>query len=405
MTDTEVLRFIRTQLEKEGVSWGSEQELFEMLIPGESWDKYKTNWDNWKHQRVSNLNRSPNIRTAISQTLKFSPDVWNKHIDIEQKRILRECIQKFVTPGKNIDLSSLIPATHPITEAQETLIQKVIDVHRKDEVDLLNEHLNYLQPSFETQSFLLKLIPILYDQGHYDFLHTNAFPSLLAHNKTDIQVKILMAHTLGSLSEPKHLEAAKLLEVIPSNDDTHLIDLKTATISNVRRLELSKPDLSKEKLSEILTVMIHFYHDTFTTNEIHHYYPGINLAYVLYQYTSIFPGQEHTCPLSIQEIYQLSKKSIEKELKNKDLEAQYYAKISELELMLLLNNRDNVESELYLLLEKTQPPYSTVERTIRQMELFIEISKRFSIEKHDGVILEIEHFIEILRGYIQSVQA
>ena len=126
MTDTQVLGFIRTQLEEEGLSWESEQELFEILIPNEDWTKYKTNWDNWKHQRVSNLNRSPNIRTAISQTLKFSPDVWNKHTDIEQKRIVRECIEKFVTPGKNIDLSSLIPNTHSITETQKNLIQKVI---------------------------------------------------------------------------------------------------------------------------------------------------------------------------------------------------------------------------------------------------------------------------------------
>jgi hypothetical protein len=399
MTDTQLLGFIRTQLSEEGVTWESEKELFDMLVPDEDWAKYKTNWDNWKHQRVSNLNRSPNIRTAISQTLKFSPDIWNKHTDIEQKRILRECIKKFVTPGKNIDLSSLIPKAHPITENQENLIQKVIDVHRKDEINLLNEHLDYFNPIFETQSFLLKLIPVLYDQGHYDFLHTHTFPALLTHHQADTQIKILMAHTLGSLTEPKHLEAAKLLDVIPAEKDAHIIDMKTAAISNVRRFELHKPDLSKEKLAEILDVLIQYYHDTFTTNEIHHYYPGINLAYVLCQHNTIFPEREHNCPLSIQEIYQHSKTSIEKELKNQDKESQYYAKISELEFKLLLNH-SNIEPELYVLLEEIQSPYATVERTIRQMELFIALHTKLST-KNDKLIQNFEQFVNILKDYLE----
>jgi len=401
MTDTQLLGFIRTQLAEEGVRWKSEQELFEMLIPDEKWEEYKTNWDNWKHLRVSNLNRSPNIRTAISETLKFSIDIWTKPTDNVQKSILRECIEKFVTPGKNIDLSSLIPATHPITEDQETLIQKVIDVHRKDEIDLLNEHLDYFQPSFETQSFLLKLIPVLYDQGHYDFLHIHVFPALLTHHQADTQIKILMAHTLGSLTEPKHLEAAKLLDIIPSENDTHIIDMKTAAISNVRRQLLTDQNLTKEQLAEILDILIRYYHATFTTNEIHHYYPGINLTYVLYQHDTFFPGREHSCPLSIQEIYQLSKPSIGKELQNQDKEAHYYAKISELEFKLLLHH-NNIEPELYLLLEETQPPYATVERTIRQMELFVELISRFTKE-NNTVIKEIEKIINILEGYANNL--
>jgi len=292
MTDTETLQFIRTQLLEEDVTWESEQILFEMLIPGEDWNEYKTNWDNWKHLRVQNLRRSPKIRAAISKTLKFHMDVWDKHSSSDQQRIIRQCIQKFAVPGKDIDLSSLIPATYPITESQKALIQKIIDVHRKDEIDLLNEYLDYFNPIFETQSFLLKLIPVLYDQGHYDFLHTHTFPALLTHHKADTQIKILMAHTLGSLTEPKHLEAAKLLDVIPAEKDAHIIDMKTAAISNIRRFELYRPNLSKEKLAEILDVLIHYYHDTFTTNKIHHYYPGINLAYVLYQHDSFFPEKK-----------------------------------------------------------------------------------------------------------------
>jgi len=398
MTDTQLLGFIRTQLAQEGVVWESEQELFKILVPGEDWNKYKTNWDNWKHLRTANLNRSHNIRIAISKTLKFSIDLWTKPTDFEQKRVLRECIEKFVTPGKNIDLSSLIPATHPITEDQETLIQKVIDVHRKDEIDLLNEHLDHFQPSFETQSFLLKLIPVLYDQGHYDFLHIHVFPALLTHHQADTQIKILWAHTLGSLSKPRHLEAAKLLDVIPLEEDTHIIDMKTAAISNVRRYELHKTGLSKEKLAEILDILIHFYYDTFTINGLHHYYPGINLAYVLYQHDAFFPEKEHTCPLSIQEIHQHAKPSIKNELKNQDKEAHYYAKISELEFKLLLNH-GNIEAELYLLLEKTQPSYATVERTVRQMELFVELDNRFSTIANKS-IQNLEQSIEILKGYI-----
>ena len=402
MTDTGLLKFVRTQLEKEGITWKSEHELFKMLIPDENWDKYKTNWDNWKHLRVNNLNRSPNIRVAISKTLKFPMELWDNYTDSEQKRVLRQCIQKFSLPGKNIDLSSLIPDTHPITEFQETLIQEVIDGHRKDEIKLLNKDLDYFQPTFETQSFLLKLIPVLYDQGHYDFLHSHVFPALLTHHQAETQIKILMAHTLGSLTEPKHLEAAKLLDVIPSKNNTHIIDMKTAAISNIRRFELHRPDLSKEKLAEVLDVLIHYYHDTFTTNEIHHYYPGINLAYVLYQHNTFFPEKKCSSSLSLQEIYQLSKPSLGKELLSQDKEAHYYAKISELEFKLLLNH-GNIEPELYLLFEETQPSYATVERTMRQMELFVELSNRFIKNNYESM-QRIKQVIKILNDYITISQ-
>jgi len=209
-----------------------------------------------------------------------------------------------------------------------------------------------------------------------------------------------MAHTLGSLTEPKHLEAAKLLDVIPPENDAHIIDMKTAAISNVRRFELHRPDLSRGNLAEVLDILIRYYHDTFTTNEIHHYYPGINLAYVLYHHNTIFPEEEHSCPLSIQEIYQLSKKSIGKELNHPDKESQYYAKISELEFMLLLN-RDNVESKLYLLLE-TQPSYVTVERTIRQMKLFVGLNFQFAKDTNNSMMEKVEQSIKLLEGYLST---
>ncbi len=77
------------------------------------------------------------------------------------------------------------------------------------------------------------------------------------------------------------------------------------------------------------------------------------------------------------------------------------SKISELELLLLLN-RDNVESKLYLLLEETQPSYSTVERTIRQMGLFVEIIKRFSIKGDYIVAPKVDKVISILDGYLNT---
>jgi hypothetical protein len=400
MTHTKILGFIRDELQREGIRWQSEEELFHMLVPDEAWHKYKTSWDNWKHLRVRSLNRSPNITAAISKTLHFDISVWSMASAENQKELIRKGIQKFVAPGKDIDLSSLIPKAHSITREQAVLIQKVIDVHRKDELDLLEDYLDYFQPVFETQAFLLELIPILYDQGHYDFLHTYAFPALLTYNKEDIQIKILMAHTLGSLTHPKHLEAAKLLDVIPIENDAYIIDIKTATISNIRRYELHKPDLSKEKLDDILTILIHYYHDTFTTNKTHHYYPGINLAYVLCQYETFFPKKEHSCPLSIQEVYHLAKPSIKKKLYSEEKEAYYYAKISELEFKLLLGH-SNIEPELYVLLEKIRPPYATVERTIRQMELFIEIREKFSTLNNKS-IQKVKQFTEILREYLKS---
>ena len=209
-----------------------------------------------------------------------------------------------------------------------------------------------------------------------------------------------MAHTFGSLTKPKYLEAAKLLDTVESNSNDQLIDLKTAAISNIKRDILSNHEIDIHELQSAFKILLRSYAGIYKKTENSHYYPGINLMYIAKLNATIFPDDSNASDL--QQIYHDCMPSIKHDKSEKNLELRYYAWMSELEFMLLLDHKD-VQSEMYLLLDEIHPPYALVERTLRQMEFFTDIAKRFIDVEINSVMMGFKNIIEILEGYLESL--
>ncbi len=385
-----MISYIRKQLLKEGIIWKSEKELFEMLVKDEPWEKYRSNWDSWKNQKVQYLRKSFHILVKISDTLGFDSSLWNSRNEAIQKEEIRKAIKRYKNLQSTIDLSDLMPPDPPVSLQQKEILEKIENIYLENIEKFLDNYPHFFTPVSENQNFLLKLAQILYKKGIYDFIDQKIFPSLLPHSRAKPKTRILMAHTFGSLSNPKYLEAAKLLETIAYECNKELIDLKTATISNLRREIIKNKKVNKE----VIDTLKRHYERVYQKSQTPHYYPGINLAYFLKIEDILFNKNSNS--QKIEEIFFECKESINED-KSKDEEARYYAWISEIEFMLLLEYK-NIDTEIYLLLEELNPPSDRVKRTLRQLNFFINLIKEAKTPLAENFI-QVKY---ILNSYLEN---
>ncbi len=393
MTHTEMLEFIRMELAREGVVWKSEKELFQMLVKDEPWEKYRSNWDSWKNKKVQYLKKSFHILIKIANTLGFDPSVWDNRNEAVQKSEIRKAVRKYCKAKDTIDLSALMPPDPPLTEKQKRVLREIERVSNDKAAEFLELYPELFSSVTENQTFLLRVTEILYMRGLYDFLDERVFPSLLPHNRADPKVRIVMAHTFGSLSKPKYLEAAKLLETIKSDSDEELIDLKTSVISNIRREILTKEEISEEEIKSSLEILGRYYKDIYEKGDEAHYYPAINLAYILKIYESLF--FEKMFAYDVDRLYKECKNSVEIDKSKKEKDLRYYAWMSESEFKMLAGKR--VSEEIYLIFEELKPSLFLIDRTLRQMEFFKKLIVR-SPKRWDN-LPELFRVMEILREY------
>jgi hypothetical protein len=83
-------------------------------------------------------------------------------------------------------------------------------------------------------------------------------------------------------------------------------------------------------------------------------------------------------------------------LKTDKTHHDYYITMSNFEFKLLLGN-DKIRSQIENFLEGEKPHHSLVERTLRQMKLFVD----FTHQSNHEVIAIFKESIEVLEGYIQ----
>ena len=80
-----------------------------------------------------------------------------------------------------------------------------------------------------------------------------------------------------------------------------------------------------------------------------------------------------------EELYANAKPSMEKDKKSKKQETVYYARVSELEFLLLLG-RENALREMESMLARLTPSVTLVERSKRQMLEFLAMTERLGID-------------------------
>lgn len=394
MTNTQLINYIRHEMKQQGIVWKKEQELFEMLVPNESWKKYKTSWSNWKREKVDELTKSPHIRLAIGETLFFKPNIWEAS-DARQKEAVKKGVQKaFVeTPQLLPKWDNIVPSFTVTQEQQELL--KVLKEESLPHIEIrLNNYPHYFEPSFSNQDFLLKLLKLLYEKGAYDFLVQRVFPALLSHQRGELKVKIMEAHALGSLKEPKYLQSVKLLQSIQPSDEKKVIDLKTSMLSNLRRYHLQQKELSLDELKEGMTIMLKMYHELFCYAQNYHYYPAINLLYILQILSTITQEQLAINP---HEVYQKAQASIKAEKEQNPKQCHYYAQMSEFEFLLLLGHQ-GVERKIGSMLETHTPSVALVQRTKRQMLEFVAMVERVEATL-PKLTLAFQKVIKLLEDY------
>ena len=397
MEDTVLLDFIINELMLKGYKFGTQKDIFEFLVPNEPWEKYKKSWYHWSHKVIKSMRKSNNIKMAISQRLGVNYAIWGASEEFQINEV-RRAIDLLSSQKKSIDLNSLIPKESPLTDKQEDILNMILlsDEDKMEAIFLENE--KFFKREFENQRFLLNLVTILYEKALYDLLDKYIFPALMQHNRCNDKIKIIEAHTIGSIKKPRFRESVRLLECVGINSDEELIDIKTAVISNIRRSSLSKIE-DKEELKDILTTLVKYYFDVYTFNQSYHYYPAVNLIYMLklFDYTLKSDEFKH---IDLQKIKSDIKKSIAKDLKTKELDKIYYAKVSELEIRLLTGVK-NISREFGLFLEELSPNADFAKRTKRTMQEFVDIVERFCDDCKEDM-QKIKKTIEVFDDYLVS---
>ena len=398
VTHTELFELIREELNANDVFWETEKDLFPILFPGRDFEYYSSNWNNWYRQRYKKINLKD--RNIIQQTIGFDGAIWDAD-NRTQRLVIKEAVKNFVNPAPKVDLSGLLPQNTPLSDTQVELLISIKNTHASGAViTLLEEHEDNLSATPENQNFLLELLTLLYSKGLYDFLDEKVFPALLPHNVDNTNIKVFKAHTFGSLSTPDYLRAASLLNSIEGDSPEQVLELKTGAISNTRRYLLEKEGLTKEELTETLSVLIHYYKHVFEDIQKHHYYPGTNYIYMLKLSMLTSPNLLKIEEEELAQVYKDAQASMAKASHSKSDETRYYANISEVECRLLLG-KNHLKEHLLSWLDNHQPSVTYVERSMRMMKFFVRTVEDFSSLDASELLGRFAEVIGVLEGYVE----
>ena len=149
--------------------------------------------------------------------------------------------------------------------------------------------------------------------------------------------------------------------------------------------------ISNEEIKKSLEILIKHYKNIYERGNEPHYYPAINLAYMLKIYEFLF--SKKMFKYDINKLYKECKNSIDKDRKNKKL--SYYAWISEIEFKMLMGKR--IKEEMYLMLEELHPSQFLIDRSLRQVNFFKKLINH--CQKEVKNLPEFTDIIKILGEY------
>ncbi len=354
--------------------------------------------DKYYIQRLSSwLNRSGEIqdrqfRIAIENRFGFTEEIWDLPTTLQKLNIKQTVkqIKESIASENSLDIHELIPIEYPITTKQKMLLDEFKNLKKQEEIeDKIDEltSIGHLDQKIENQEFIAVLLEHAYNKGLYHIIVEFILPKLLYNYRCQTRVLKLEAHTLGSLENygtAKHILSKLIHENVIEN-----INLRTSAISNHKRDMLNGQN--QEELKESLPLLIEHYTYTHKLDNIYSYYTGINLLYMVTLVQILFPKDKRYMTIDRQEIYNKSKPSLKIDKTHND----YYVTMSGFEFQLLLN-REGVLEKIESFLANHEPHASLVERTVRQMRLFIAAAEA---DKHTTVLL-FKKATEILEGYI-----
>ncbi len=369
---------------------------------------YKSNFGNWKNGNTDRINRRE-VKQRIEQNFYFSPSLWDQG-EYTIKQTIREGIAQFIKKQTQEieEINNLFEEIrrefnmkNSITTDEIKELENIEDMTQTQVMEYISKH--YPLKKHRSQEFIQKMIPILYKKGYYELLLDDVIQALDIHLQDSNHIKKIKANIYGSSIMGEYLKAFNILSLIESDDDTEIVDMRTEAISNIRRHYLSDITIDKEQKKYIIDMLKVYYKNTFELNNTFHYYPAINLVYILIIESILFDNEQKKQKLSktINNIYEKCKPSILADQKSDNLQNRYYANITELEFMLLRGTRSPIaELERFLELEEKCIPLSELSRTQRQMQFFVDtITNLHSL--NNPILEKIQRAIEVIDDFIE----
>lgn len=369
---------------------------------------YKNNFSNWKQKKMR-INK-PIAKKRLEQNFDFSSSLWDKG-DLAIQENLKKGIEKFISrhskviPDKFEQMRKEFGMQDRLTKQEEKDLQAIQSMDQAGVMAYIAKY--YPLNKKRSQEFIVNLVPILYNKGYYVLLLEDIIEALDLHIQATNDIQKIKAHILGSSEIGEYKKAFDILDTITSVNDDEVTDMHTEAISNMRRYQLSDSEIEAGQKKEIISILISHYEEVFNRNKTYHYYPGINLAYMLKVLVHNKDNVTDTSNLKrqINEIYQKAKNTIAIDKNSDDLSSRYYAHITEIEFLLLRDIGNPIaELERYLELESDMVSFVELERTSRQMQFFIDSTANLptvnhSVMKMQDAIGVIDDFIDYKNGY------
>jgi hypothetical protein len=357
----------------------SNEQMRDLLLGEYKEDIPHSTWGTWigdEVKQIKIIRKDASLRHALEKSMQLPSDIWSMSEE-EQKKILHEHTILFVRKLKgailDFSMEELFPNFEDLSQEHKSIL---INIQSMDEGEIKrfvqssieSEKIFFKTP--ENQPILLKLSELFYIRGFYDVLNDAVFNNMFEPSLNRFEMRLMRAHSLGFHSDTSRVrEAAEILKDLAdkTDDNKEKIDYLTSAISNIRRAIFSKNN-SDHDYKRIFKLLINHYDrikDEANGEISRHYYPAINLAYMVVLAQTLYPDEIGFKQYNIQQIHRESRHSIEQECETPN---HYYAKISDLEF-LMLQQRD---FELFKTLQKIKPSISMVKRTKRQIEFFQE---------------------------------
>ncbi len=401
----ELLDFLHLQTNSLNISDESLTRLVaEIPCKNENEKGYRSSFNNWKNGKTKRINRRE-VKHRLEQNFYFSPSLWNQG-EYTIKQILREGVAHFVKKRTSdtenvIDIFSTLrkkfKLDNDMTEHEKLLLIEINTMQKIEIMEFIGR--NYPLAKQFTQSFIYELVFILYDKRYYQLLLEDIFQALDIDIQSSNEIKKIKAHIFGSPEIGEYKKAFDILSTITTQNDTEKIDIETEAISNMKRDMLSNSSKNFEEKIKIIHILIEHYEYAFNHNNIFHYYPAINLAY-MHCIKSTFTKNVDEIYTTLSNLYTKCQPSIAEDQKRDTIQNRYYANITELEFGLLRGIGSPIsELERFLEFEEKEILTSELLRTHRQMQFFVDTvnSKNFIT----SIITRIYDAIEVIDDFLE----
>ena len=357
---------------------------------------YRSHFSNWKKKETAIHDQ--NLKNALQKNFDFQSKLWDRG-DSFIKESLERGTKDFIKKHTTDNLIIIDPIIGPPKD--EFFLDDLAKIKDMDKENI-KQYIQNSHPLSENRSrrFIWELISILYAKRYYELLLYDVLETLDEGLKEEREIKKIKVHVWGSSAIGEYKKAFDLLNVISSNenDTKEIIDMKTELISNMLRYQLNDTRTDDNQKKKILQRAISHYRKVFNHDNLYHYYPGINLAYMLVIDLNLF-DKEINQDESIDKIYAKSKKSIGEEKQSLDNTTKYFAHITAIEFVLLRDiGNPLIKLEQFLELEKQMIPLVELERTQRQMQFFVD-TVNAKIKQKD-IVLNMQKAIELIDDFI-----